>query len=65
MHVESLEVQGSVVRGGVGVVFLFSVDLRVLTADFFICLSMKPVPRLVACQSLNSRDGQENNRTKS
>lgn len=33
MHVESLEVQGSVVRGGGGVVFSFSVDLRVLTAD--------------------------------
>lgn len=33
MHVESLEVQGSVVREGGGVVFSFSVDRRVLTAD--------------------------------
>ena len=41
MHVESLEVQGSVVRGGGGVVFSFSVDLRVLTAD----LQTSPVYR--------------------
>ena len=36
-------------EGGGGVVFSFSVDLRVFTAENFICLSMKTVPRLVAC----------------